>query len=152
MRSRKGILGSLSIVFWLSIFMLLFYYVIDADGFLTFLCFIVFLSIWPLTYLMMKLFKPEMTLTPEGVKFSGNKFHKWENITNYGLLEYSHNNGDMGSTVNEEKLLIFFNDGTNKEFNIALLPLDKSPKAVFDLFDEYKIKKNGKHNRSTWVL
>lgn len=152
MRSRKGILGSLSVIFWLSIFMLLFFYVIDDDGFLTFLCFIVFLSIWPLTYLMMKLFKPEMTLTPEGVKFSGNKFYKWENIKGYCILKYSYDTSGDAGTVNNEILAIYFSDGTKKEFNILSLPLDKLPNAIFDLFDQYKIERNKEYNRTTWVL
>lgn len=155
MRSRKGILGSLSIIFWLSIFMLLFayfFYGIDDNGFLIFVCLIVFLSILPLTYLMMKLFKPEMTLTPEGVNFSGNKFYKWENIKGYCILKYSHDTSGDAGTVNNEILAIYFSDGTKKEFNILSLPLDKLPNAIFDLFDQYKIERNKEYNRTTWVL
>lgn len=155
MRSRKGILGSLSIIFWLSICMLLFayfFYGIDDNGFLIFLCLIVFLSILPLTYLMMKLFKPEMTLTPEGVKFSGNKFYKWENIKGYCILKYAYDTSGDAGTVNNEILAIYFSDGTKKEFNILSLPLDKLPNAIFELFDQYKIERNKEYNRTTWVL
>lgn len=155
-RSRKTILVT---IFWLSILALSFaypFYGLEGKGAedarLVFLIPIGLLWSWPFTYLMMKLFKPEMTLTPEGVKFSGNKFYKWENIKGYRMLKYAYDTSGDSGTVNNEILAIYFSDGTKKEFNILSLPLDKLPNAIFDLFDQYKIERNKEYNRTTWVL